>query len=78
MLVGAAVCTVSAGLIYTLDENSNLGEHVGYQFLLGFGMGPVVQIPPIVAGIVNKNADKSLGLGAVLGKKGCNSLQRAL
>ncbi|KAI8951368.1 hypothetical protein F4801DRAFT_578575 [Xylaria longipes] len=66
MLFGSVVTTIAGGLIYTLDVNTGVGKQIGYQILLGFGVGPVIQIPPIVAGIVNKNADKPLGLGAVL------------
>jgi len=66
-LVGAAISTVAGGLLYTLDVDSSLGKEIGYQILLGLGVGTVVQIPPIVAGVVNKNADKAVGLGNVLG-----------
>ncbi|KAI3337519.1 putative gliotoxin efflux pump [Xylariaceae sp. AK1471] len=66
MLFGSVVTTIAGGLIYTFDVNTGIGKQIGYQILLGFGVGPVIQIPPIVAGIVNKNADKPLGLGAVL------------
>ncbi|KAI0516771.1 putative gliotoxin efflux pump [Xylaria bambusicola] len=66
MLVFTAITVVSGGLIYTFDVDTSLGKQIGYQILLGVGVGPVIQIPPIVAGIVNKNADKALGLGSVL------------
>ncbi|KAI8627398.1 putative gliotoxin efflux pump [Xylariaceae sp. FL1651] len=65
-LVGAAIAAVAGGLIYTLDVDTNLGKQIGYQLLLGIGIGWIVQIPPIVAGVVNKNADKALGLAAML------------
>ncbi|TRX92880.1 hypothetical protein FHL15_006286 [Xylaria flabelliformis] len=66
MLFGSVVTTIAGGLIYTFDVDTGIGKQIGYQILLGLGVGPVIQIPPIVAGIVNKNADKPLGLGAVL------------
>ncbi|KAF2969875.1 hypothetical protein GQX73_g3712 [Xylaria multiplex] len=65
-IVGAAIAAVAGGLIYTLDIDTSLGKQVGYQILLGLGIGLVAQIPPIVAGVVNTNADKAVGLGAVL------------
>ncbi|KAI1289089.1 putative gliotoxin efflux pump [Xylaria venustula] len=66
MLFGSAITTVAGGLIYSFDVDTSISKQIGYQILLGLGVGPVIQIPPIVAGIVNKNADKPLGLGAVL------------
>ncbi|KAJ8106107.1 hypothetical protein ONZ43_g7175 [Nemania bipapillata] len=66
MLVGAAISAVAGGLIYTFDIETDIGKQIGYQILLGLGIGLVIQIPPIVAGIVNNNADKAIGLGAVL------------
>ncbi|KAI1146866.1 putative gliotoxin efflux pump [Nemania diffusa] len=66
MLVGAAISAVAGGLIYSFDIDTDLGKQIGYQILLGLGIGSVIQIPPIAAGIVNNNADKAIGLGAVL------------
>ncbi|GAW15684.1 hypothetical protein ANO14919_051030 [Xylariales sp. No.14919] len=65
-IVGAAISAIAGGLIYTLDIDTSLDKQVGYQILLGLGIGMVVQIPPIVAGVVNTNADKAVGLAAVL------------
>ncbi|KAI0448620.1 hypothetical protein F5B21DRAFT_521570 [Xylaria acuta] len=65
-VIGAAIAAVTGGLIYTLDINTSLGREIGYRILLGLGIGWVVQIPPIVAGIVNTNDDKASGLAAVL------------
>ncbi|KAI1160270.1 putative gliotoxin efflux pump [Nemania serpens] len=65
-VLGAAIATIAGGLIYTLDVDTSLGKQIGYQLLLGVGVGWVVQIPPIVAGIVNTNADKAIGLAAIL------------
>lgn len=67
-VLGAAIATIAGGLIYTLDVDTSLGKQIGYQLLLGVGVGWVVQIPPIVAGIVNTNADKAIGLAAILGE----------
>ncbi|KAI0404771.1 putative gliotoxin efflux pump [Xylaria palmicola] len=65
-IVGITVATVGCGLLYTLDIDTGLGKQIGYQILLGVGVGWVVQIPPIVAGVVNTNADKATGLAAIL------------
>ncbi|RYP24792.1 hypothetical protein DL765_000338 [Monosporascus sp. GIB2] len=47
-VVGTAVLTVSAGLLYTLDIGSNPGKWIGYQLLCGFGAGIAFQVPVIV------------------------------
>jgi MFS transporter, DHA2 family, glioxin efflux transporter len=65
-IVGAAITVVSGGLTYTLNIDTSIGRQVGYQILMGFGTGLVLQIPPIIAGIVTSNADKAVGLAAVL------------
>ncbi|XXH01870.1 hypothetical protein Hte_008232 [Hypoxylon texense] len=66
LLIGAAISAVAGGLIYTLDVDTGLGKQIGYQILLGTGVGIVVQIPPIIAGAVSSNEDKAIALGAVL------------
>jgi len=42
-ILGAAITAISGGLTYTFD----MGKQVGYQILMGFGTGLVLQIPPI-------------------------------
>ncbi|CAM1500831.1 Fc.00g099930.m01.CDS01 [Cosmosporella sp. VM-42] len=66
LLVGAAISAISGGLIYTFDVDTSLGKQIGYQILLGTGVGLVVQVPPIVAGAVSSDADKAIALSAVL------------
>ncbi|KAI0514719.1 putative gliotoxin efflux pump [Xylaria bambusicola] len=65
-ITGIGAAAIAGGLIYTLDIDTSLGKQIGYQLLLGAGIGWIVQIPPIVAGIVNKQADKPVGTAAVL------------
>ena len=67
-IVGAAITAISGGLVYTFDIGTSVGKQTGYQILMGFGTGLVLQIPPIVAGVVTSNADKAIGLAAVLGE----------
>ncbi|KAK5637284.1 hypothetical protein RRF57_012997 [Xylaria bambusicola] len=67
-ITGIGAAAIAGGLIYTLDIDTSLGKQLGYQILLGAGIGWIVQIPPIVAGIVNKQADKPVGTAAVLGE----------
>ncbi|KAK0739313.1 major facilitator superfamily domain-containing protein [Apiosordaria backusii] len=46
---GAALATVAAGLLYTLDIGSSTGMWVGYQILGGIAWGAAFQIPIIVS-----------------------------
>jgi MFS family permease len=45
---GAAIATISAGLLYTLDIGTPAGKWIGYQILAGFGYGIAFQVPIIV------------------------------
>ncbi|KAK7749625.1 hypothetical protein SLS53_000203 [Cytospora paraplurivora] len=47
MVFGAALATVTAGLMYTLDIDTPAGKWIGYQILGGVGWGLAVQIPII-------------------------------
>ncbi len=44
----AAIATVAAGLLYTLDIGTDTGKWIGYQILGGFAWGAGFQIPIIV------------------------------
>ncbi|KAJ8073752.1 hypothetical protein PM082_012030 [Marasmius tenuissimus] len=48
ILIGWAVWAVGLGLFSTLDENSSVGQQVGYSLLTGFGVGQTLQ-PSLVA-----------------------------
>ena len=61
MIVGAAVFTIGAGLLYTLDVGSSTGAWVGYQFLAGFGSGAGIQVPFIVVQVVLSAKDMPTG-----------------
>ncbi|KAK4164959.1 putative HC-toxin efflux carrier TOXA [Cladorrhinum sp. PSN259] len=45
---GAALATVAAGLLYTLDIGTSTGKWVGYQILGGFAWGAAFQVPIII------------------------------
>ena len=49
LILGSALTTVSAGLLYTLDVGSTAGQWVGYQLLAGIGIGLALQVPVIAA-----------------------------
>ena len=45
LIAGAAISTVGAGLIYTLDIGSPTSHWIGYQILNGVGLGLCFQVP---------------------------------
>ncbi|GKZ35922.1 hypothetical protein AbraIFM66950_006757 [Aspergillus brasiliensis] len=48
MLLGAAMASISAGLLSTLQPGSGTGEWIGYQVVLGMGIGVGFQLPVFV------------------------------
>lgn len=59
MVVGSILSAVGCGMIYTLDVDSPSSEWIGYQALVGIGLGLIFQIPVIVAQSLVKPADLS-------------------
>ena len=49
MVACAAIATISAGLMYTLDIGTDAGKWIGYQILAGAAYGIAFQIPMIHA-----------------------------
>ncbi|KAJ5167105.1 MFS gliotoxin efflux transporter GliA [Penicillium canariense] len=49
MAIESGICTIAAGLLYTMDVNIPLRKPLGYQVLLGVGQGLAIQVPVIVA-----------------------------
>ena len=47
LLVGSAITTIGAGLLYTLDVGSPSSHWIGYQALAGIGIGLSIQVPMI-------------------------------
>jgi MFS transporter, DHA2 family, glioxin efflux transporter len=48
MIFGSILVCVGSGLIYTLEIDSGSGKWIGYQALVGIGLGLMFQIPVIV------------------------------
>lgn len=64
-VVGAALATVAAGLLYTLDINTSTGKWIGYQILGGFAWGAAFQVP-IVIGQATAAADDISSVTAII------------
>jgi len=48
MAVAAALGTIGAGLLFTLDVNTSTGKWIGYQIIGGLGLGFGYQVPVMV------------------------------
>jgi len=57
--VGAAIATIAAGLLYTLDIGTGAGKWIGYQILGGVAWGAAFQVPIIVGQATSKPEDLS-------------------
>lgn len=61
MWLGAAIFTIGAGMLYTLQVDSGPGMWIGYQILTGIGAGASVQIPFISVQVVLSPKDMPTG-----------------
>lgn len=61
MWFGAAIFTVGAGLLKTLQVDSSAGKWIGYQILTGFGAGAAMQIPFVAVQVVLSAKDMPTG-----------------
>ncbi|KAL3290696.1 MFS general substrate transporter [Colletotrichum asianum] len=66
LFCGAAVTAVGAGMIYTLDRLSSVGEYVGYQILFGVGVGICLQVPLVLSQSLVLMADISSVTGLIM------------
>ncbi len=49
LTIGGLLTAIGAALIYSLDINSSAGQYLGYQAILGIGVGVCIQVPVIAA-----------------------------
>ncbi len=66
MAVGSVLASVATGLIYTFQIDSGSGKWIGYQSLLGIGVGLIFQIPVIVAQANVRPSDLSSASAIIL------------
>lgn len=59
MAFGSVLSAVGGGMIYTFEVDSPSSEWIGYQALVGIGLGLIFQIPVIVGQAVVKPSDLS-------------------
>ncbi|KAH6684655.1 MFS gliotoxin efflux transporter glia [Halenospora varia] len=63
---GAALTTIGAGLLFTMDIGSNPAQWIGYQALAGIGIGLSIQVPIICAQAVVAPSDISSATAMIL------------
>ena len=66
MAVGSVLASVGTGLIYTLEIDSGSSKWIGYQALMGIGIGLIFQIPVIVAQANVRPSDLSSASAMIL------------
>jgi hypothetical protein len=66
MIASAVILTIGAGLLTTLEIDSNHSKWIGYQALFGIGLGLGMQQPMIVAQTALKPEDVPSGTAIVL------------
>ena len=66
LLIGAIFATVGSGLLYTLGINSSSAQYIGYQIIIGIGIGTSIQVPVIAAQALSSMADIPLVTADVL------------
>ncbi len=71
---GAAIATVAAGLLYTLDIGTSSGKWIGYQILGGLAWGAAFQIPIITGQGTAAPEDISSVTAIILCKSPCSLL----
>ncbi|KIW98597.1 uncharacterized protein Z519_00258 [Cladophialophora bantiana CBS 173.52] len=59
MAFGSILASIGSGLIYTLEIHSGADKWIGYQALVGIGLGLIFQIPVIVGQAIVKPSDLS-------------------
>lgn len=66
MIAAAMIMTIGAGLLTTLEADSNHSKWIGYQAIFGIGIGMGMQQPMIVTQTALKPADVPSGTAMVI------------
>lgn len=66
LLIGSIFATIGAGLLYTLDIGSSSAQYIGYQIIVGIGIGTSIQVPVIAVQALSEMAEIPLVTADVL------------
>jgi hypothetical protein len=59
LILGPAIAAVGSGLFMLLDEQSSAGQWIGFQIILGVGVGFCLTIPLMLSQVVVQTKDVS-------------------
>lgn len=68
MTASGIFAAIGAGLIYTLDQNSSSAKYLGYQAVLGVGLGLGIQVPMIAMQAISDPQDMAPNTAIILCK----------
>ncbi|TVY86564.1 putative efflux pump, partial [Lachnellula willkommii] len=66
LIGGSIFSTIGSGLLYTLNTHSSSAHWIGYQAIVGLGIGAAIQVPIIAAQAIATPADLSSATAMVL------------
>jgi hypothetical protein len=66
LILGPAIAAIGSGLFMLLDENSSAGHWIGFQIVLGVGVGFCLTIPLMLSQIVVKTKDVSTATSIII------------
>ncbi|TVY17154.1 MFS gliotoxin efflux transporter gliA [Lachnellula arida] len=66
LIGGSIFSTIGSGLLYTLNTHSSSAHWIGYQAIVGLGIGAAIQVPIIAAQAIAAPADLSSATAMVL------------
>lgn len=79
MVASGTFTAVGAGLIHSLAINASAGEYLGYQAVMGLGLGLGIQVPMIAIQAISDPADLGPNTAIILCKyEGCCALCKYL
>lgn len=65
-ILGPVITAIGSGLLTMLGRESNAGEWIGFQVIIGIGVGACLTIPLMLAGIVVPPKDVSTATGIII------------
>lgn len=75
LIIGPALGAVGSGLLMLLDEHSGSGYWIGFQILLGIGVGFCLTIPLMLSQVVVKTQDIAIATPVIICRCAFRSLR---
>jgi hypothetical protein len=68
MVASGCISAVGSGLLYKLDLDTSVAEYLGFQAVLGVGLGLGIQVPMIAMQALSEPADMATNTAIILCK----------